>query len=194
TSSNMTLSTAISQLQSDFVLGKSQTRTELFSDFGFYGAALRTNKNMRPWENRGYAPDISGVVASPSRITVKQNGYVVYSRMVPAGPYHLTDLRPMGNGNLIVSIEDENGHKTETEYPVTTLPTLLRPGEFQYDIAVGKKDKSNEVQKAFSEKGVFGLGSIDYGFSTTTLNIGSIIHENYQGAGIGFTQMLGTIG
>ncbi|WP_332829862.1 fimbria/pilus outer membrane usher protein [Escherichia coli] len=41
TSSDLTLSTAISQVQGDLLLGKSQTRTELFSDFNFYGAALR---------------------------------------------------------------------------------------------------------------------------------------------------------
>ncbi|MFI0561150.1 fimbria/pilus outer membrane usher protein, partial [Escherichia coli] len=96
TSSDLTLSTAISQVQGDLLLGKSQTRTELFSDFNFYGAALRSNSNMRPWESRGYAPDISGVAPTPSRITVKQNGYTVYSKMVPAGPYRLDDLRPMG--------------------------------------------------------------------------------------------------
>ncbi|WP_373568974.1 fimbria/pilus outer membrane usher protein [Salmonella enterica] len=37
------------------LLGKSQTRSALFSDFGFYGAALRSNSNMLPWEARGYA-------------------------------------------------------------------------------------------------------------------------------------------
>lgn len=128
TSSDLTLSTAISQVQGDLLLGKSQTRTELFSDFNFYGAALRSNSNMRPWESRGYAPDISGIAPTPSRITVKQNGYTVYSKMVPAGPYRLDDLRPMGNGDLVVTVEDESGNKTEQIYPVTTLPTLLRPG------------------------------------------------------------------
>ncbi|HCN7964793.1 TPA: fimbria/pilus outer membrane usher protein [Escherichia coli] len=116
TSSDLTLSTAISQVQGDLFLGKSQTRTELFSDFNFYGAALRSNSNMRPWESRGYALDISGVAPTPSRITVKQNGYTVYSKMVPAGPYRLDDLRPMGNGDLVVIVEDESGNKTEQVY------------------------------------------------------------------------------
>lgn len=64
TSSDLTLSTAISQMQGDLLLGKSQTRTELFSDFNFYGAALRSNSNMRSWEFRGYAPGISGIAPS----------------------------------------------------------------------------------------------------------------------------------
>ncbi len=195
TSSDLTLSTAISQVQGDLLLGKSQTRTELFSDFNFYGAALRSNSNMRPWESRGYAPDISGVTPTPSRITVKQNGYTVYSKMVPAGPYRLDDLRPMGNGDLVVTVEDESGNKTEQVYPVTTLPTLLRPGEFQYNVAVGKKNNSNELDKAFhSDTGMFWLGSLDYGFSTTTLNSAFILNDDYQAGGLGVTQMLGGLG
>ncbi|HCS6391622.1 TPA: PefC/AfrB family outer membrane usher protein [Escherichia coli] len=195
TSSDLTLSTAISQVQGDLLLGKSQTRTELFSDFNFYGAALRSNSNMRPWESRGYAPDISGIASTPSRITVKQNGYTVYSKMVPAGPYRLDDLRPMGNGNLVVTVEDESGNKTEQVYPVTTLPTLLRPGEFQYNLAAGKKNNSNELDKAFhSDTGLFWLGSLDYGFSTTTLNSAFILNDDYQAGGLGVTQMLGGLG
>ncbi|ENA9835968.1 PefC/AfrB family outer membrane usher protein [Escherichia coli] len=195
TSSDLTLSTAISQVQGDLLLGKSQTRTELFTDFNFYGAALRSNSNMRPWESRGYAPDISGIASTPSRITVKQNGYTVYSKMVSAGPYRLDDLRPMGNGDLLVIVEDESGNKTEHVYPVTTLPTLLRPGEFQYNVAVGKKNKSNELDKAFSsDTGLFWLGSLDYGFSTTTLNSAFILNKDYQSGGLGVTQMLGGLG
>ncbi|EEV0101561.1 PefC/AfrB family outer membrane usher protein [Escherichia coli] len=195
TSSDLTLATAISQVQGDLLLGKSQTRTELFSDFNFYGAALRSNSNMRPWENRGYAPDISGIATTPSRITVKQNGYTVYSKMVPTGPYRLDDLRPMGNGDLVVTVEDESGNKTEQIYPVTTLPTLLRPGEFQYNVAAGKKNNSNELDKAFdSDAGVFWLGSFDYGFSSTTLNSAFILNDDYQSGGLGVTQMLGGLG
>ncbi|HAX5182066.1 TPA: PefC/AfrB family outer membrane usher protein, partial [Escherichia coli] len=195
TSSDLTLSTAISQVQGDLLLGKSQTRTELFSDFNFYGAALRSNSNMRPWESRGYAPDISGIASTPSRITVKQNGYTVYSKMVPAGPYRLDELRPMGNGDLVVTVEDESGNKTEQVYPITTLPTLLRPGEFRYNVAVGKKNNSNELDKAFhSDTGMFWLGSLDYGFSTTTLNSAFILNDDYQAGGLGVTQMLGGLG
>lgn len=195
TSSDLTLSTAISQVQGDLLLGKSQTRTELFSDFNFYGVALRSNSNMRPWESRGYAPGITGIASTPSRITVKQNGYTVYSKMVPAGPYRLDDLRPMGNGELVVTVEDESGNKTEQVYPVTTLPTLLRPGEFQYNVAVGKKNNNNELDKAFhSDTGLFWLGSLDYGFSTTTLNSAFILNDDYQAAGLGGTQMLGGLG
>lgn len=195
TSSDLTLSTAISQVQGDLLLGKSQTRTELYSDFNFYGAALRSNSNMRSWNERGYAPDISGVASSTSRITVQQNGYTIYSRVVSPGPYQLNDLRPVGNGDLEVTVEDEAGRKTITTYPVATLPTLLRPGEYQYNLALGRKNSSSLLNEAFSSgTGMFWLGSFDYGFATTTLNTAAILHNKYQSMGTGITQPLGRWG
>ncbi|HBA9300752.1 TPA: PefC/AfrB family outer membrane usher protein [Escherichia coli] len=195
TASDLTLSTAVSQIQGDFLLGKSTTRTESFNDFGFYGMSLRSNVNMRPWDVRGYAPEINGVASTSSRITVKQAGYTIYSTVVPAGPYHLNDLRPVGNGDLVVTVEDERGHITETTYPVSTLPTLLRPGEFEYNVAVGRKNTSDKLNEVFSSgEGTFWLGSLGYGFDTTTINSALLIHNKYQGAGLGLTQSLGGFG
>lgn len=189
---NLMLSTAISQIRGDLQIGRSQTRTELFQDVGFYGAALRSNSNMRPWSARGYAPVVTGVASSTSRITITQGGYTVYSRVVPAGPYRLEDITPVSNGDLMVTVEDNNGRKTVTEYPVATLPSLLRPGEFNYNLAVGERSDSNEVRDAFrSGSGVFTLASLDYGLSSTTLNTAVLLHSRYQAAGLGITQPLG---
>ncbi|EFD0944300.1 PefC/AfrB family outer membrane usher protein [Escherichia coli] len=192
---DITLSRAVSKIQGDLILGKSQTRSELFSDFGFYGASLRSNSNMKDWDLRGYSPVISGVATSASRITVRQNGYTIYSKVVPSGPYNLDDVQPVGNGDLVVEVEDASGRKTYMYYPVTTLPSLLRPGEFQYDLAVGKKNNSSELKDAFSsDSGTFWLGSLGYGFSSTTVNAASIIHTKYQAGGISLTQMMGGLG
>lgn len=195
TTNDLTLSTAIGQIQGDFQLGRSQTRTELFSDFGFYGAAVRSNSNMRPWNSSGYAPLITGVATSTSRITISQGGYTIYSKVVPAGPYQLDDISPVSNGDLLVTIEDDSGAKTSSIYPVSTLPSLLRPGEYNYNFAVGQKSVSNELKDAFSSnQGAFLLGSVDYGLPTTTINLATILHDNYQAGGVGVTQSLGQWG
>lgn len=191
-----TLSTALSSVRGDLRLGKSVTRSEQFSDFGFYGASLRSNNNMIPWDVRGYAPLINGVATTTSRITVTQNGYPVYSQVVQPGPYELRDIRPVGNGDLEVTVEDANGRKTVTRYPVTTLPTLLRSGEIQYDISVGLRSSSGDIGKPFSagDKGIFWLGSLGYGFGNTTVSSAIIWHNKYRAGGVTLTQSLGELG
>lgn len=192
---DLTLSTAISQIRGDFQLGRSQTRSELFPDFGFYGVSLRSNSNMRPRDSSGYAPLISGVATSTSRITISQGGYTIYSKVVPPGPYQIDDISPVSNGDLLVIVEDDSGTKKSTIYPVSTLPTLLRPGEYNYDFAVGQKNEGNELKDAFtSSQGTFLLGSLDYGLSDTTINMATILHDHYQSGGFGFIQSLGKWG
>ncbi|UUR74722.1 PefC/AfrB family outer membrane usher protein [Enterobacter asburiae] len=189
---NFVLSTAISQVQGDLFLGYSQSRTELFTDFGFYGVSLRSNRNMRALRTRGYAPTITGIATGTSRITVNQGGYTIYSRVVPPGPWRLDDIASTGNGDLMVTVEDEVGRKTVTEYPVATLPSLLRSGDHEYNLALGERNKSNTLDDAFSrEEGAFVLASFDWGLPTTTLNMAAILHGQYQSGGIGITQPLG---
>ncbi|HGE5896300.1 TPA: PefC/AfrB family outer membrane usher protein [Escherichia coli] len=192
---SLLLSRPIGKLKSDFLLGRSQARSELFDDFSFYGVSLRSNSNMRPWKSRGYAPLISGVATSTSRITVVQGGYTIYSKVVPAGPYQLSDISPVSNGDITVVVEDEAGKKNSTVYPIATLPTMLRPGEIQFDFAVGRKNVDNDVKNAFkSGDGMFGLFSLDYGLNNTTLNSSAIFHDKYQSAGLGVSQSLGNWG
>ncbi|HAK5377184.1 TPA: PefC/AfrB family outer membrane usher protein [Salmonella enterica] len=191
-----TLSTALSTLKSDLIAGKSNTRNDLFRDVGFYGVALRSNSSMSAWDSRGYAPIISGVAASSSRITITQNGYTVYSRVVPPGPYTLDDIRPVGNGDLEMTVEDASGHKTTTRYPVTTLPTLLRPGELQYDVAAGRRSSGSDIRKPFTgaDNGLFWSGSLAYGLGSTTFAGATILHDRYRGGGLSVTQMMGGLG
>ncbi|WP_422528814.1 PefC/AfrB family outer membrane usher protein [Serratia fonticola] len=194
-SSDLTLSTAISQIKGDLMLGRSQTRTELFSDFSFYGAAIRSNSNMRAWQTRGYAPLITGVAVNTSRITVSQGGHTIYSRVVPPGPWRLDDITSISNGNLIVTVENNSGQKTVTEYPVATLPSLLRSGDYNYNVAVGQRNDSNRIEDAFSSgNGAFALTSFDWGLPSVTVNMATLVHGSYQAAGLGFTKPLGEWG
>ncbi|XEH50760.1 PefC/AfrB family outer membrane usher protein [Edwardsiella tarda] len=195
TSNDLTFSTAISQVQGDLLLGKVQTRSDLYSDFNFYGVTLRSNSSMRSWNERGYAPNISGIANSTSRITIQQNNYTIYSKVVAPGPYQINDLHPIGNGDLKVTVEDESGHQTVTIYPVDILPTLLRPDEYQYSLALGKKNTVSKLDGLYSlNNGTFLLGSFDYGFNATTINTATILHKKYQSMGLGITQSLGRLG
>lgn len=194
-SNDMVLSKPLSALRGDLLLGHVLTRSSLFSDFGFYGASVRSNDEMVPWELRGYAPVISGVANSTSRITVTQDGYTIYSKIVSAGPYSLTDIAPVGNGDITVTVKGDNGQETVNTYPIATLPTLLRPEEYKYNMVIGAKKKSTEVSDIFSSNdGLFTLWDIDYGFEDYTLSAATILHQQYQSLGFGVTRSLGDWG
>ena len=187
-SPDLTLSTAIQSVRADFIMGKSFTRSTILPDFSFYGASLRSNSAMEPWNNRGYAPTIDGVLNSNSRVTVSQGDYVLYSKMLPAGSYSLTDILPISNGDITVTIEDENGRKNKRTYPVTSMPTLLRSGDFNYNFVTGVREDTSQIE------GLFSLASIDYGFNFGTVNVASIVHPQYQSIGSGFTLPIGDFG
>ncbi|ENE8568884.1 fimbria/pilus outer membrane usher protein [Salmonella enterica] len=182
------ISTAIAPLRGNLELGKTRTRSTLMPDFSFYGLTLRSDSSMVPWSVRGYAPVISGVAASHARITISQGNYTLSSQVVPPGPYALNNITPIGNGMLTVTVEEEDGSRTVRTYPVTTLPTLLRAGDFNYNLSAGTRSDEGRV------KGIFALGSLDYGFAPLTLNLATILHPQYQAAGIGGTRNLGIMG
>ncbi|EPS0558335.1 PefC/AfrB family outer membrane usher protein [Enterobacter roggenkampii] len=192
TTNNLTLSTAIAKVKGDLQVGYSQTKMDLFDDFGFYGVSLRSNDNMQPVQVRSYAPVITGVASGTSRITINQGGYTIYSRVVPPGPWKLEDIPSTGNGDLSVIVEDESGRKTVTQYPVATMSSLLRPGEYNYDFAIGERSNSNKLDDAFSNgNGSFVLSSFAWGFEANTINVAAILHNQYQALGLGVTQPLG---
>lgn len=194
-SNKLVVTTPIRRLRGDFAFGRNQTNMNLFSDFGFYGASLRSNIEMTPWKSQGYAPIISGIASSTSRITVSQDGYTLYSKVVSPGPYEFSDINPVGNGDLTVVVKGEDGTEQVTVYPVATLPTLLRPDESRYNFVVGSKNDSSELKDAFlSDRGLFVLGSLDHGFNDITLSGASILHEQYKSLGIGVTRSLGLWG
>lgn len=188
-SPDITLSTAVKSLRGDFIIGKSITQSSIIPDFSFVGVSLRSNSSMTSWMNRGYAPVIQGNLNSNSLVTVKQGDYILFNKNLPAGPYLLDNLAPISNGDLSVITTDINGKKSVRIYPVTTLPSLLRENDFNYNFVTGIKTDSNQ-----SDENIFGLLSIDYGFGFGTTNFAAIVHPDYQSLGSGLTLPLGEFG
>ncbi|MDR9891414.1 PefC/AfrB family outer membrane usher protein [Pseudenterobacter timonensis] len=187
-----TLSTLFPDIRGKFLMGKTMTNSTLLPDFGFYGLSLRSDSAMVPWGIRGYAPQINGVASTNARVTVSQAGYIILSEIVPPGAFSLNSVRPVSNGDLTVTIEEEDGTKTVRTYPVTTLPTLLRAGDYNYNFATG--NRANTGSESRDLKGLFAFASLDYGFVPLTLNSATVLHENYQSFGTGLTKDFGAPG
>lgn len=186
------ISRSIGSIRGKFLAGKSIASGTLIPSFGYYGAALVSNRNMIPWQTRGYAPIISGVANTNARITIKQGEHILSSQIVPPGPYSLNNISPVGNGHITVIIEEEDGLKSVRTYPVTTMPTLLRANDFNYSLVVGSR--VNDNGKTNGDRKPFAMASVDYGFTMYTMNLATILHSKYQNVAIGATKDLGRIG
>jgi len=120
-------------------LGDSATEGRIFDSVRFRGIQLRSDDGMLPDSQRGYAPVIRGIAPSNAKVTVRQNGYVLYTTFVPAGPFVIDDLYSTpGGGDLEVEIDEMGGRTTRYFQPFSALPTMMREGIWNYNFMVGE--------------------------------------------------------
>ncbi|WP_313625715.1 fimbria/pilus outer membrane usher protein [Achromobacter sp.] len=123
--------------------GDSSTPGNIFNATRFRGVILQSDEGMLPDSQRGFAPVVRGVAPSNAKVTVRQNGYAIYTTFVPAGPFVIDDLYSTpGGGDLEVIIEELGGRTTRFYQPFSALPTMLREGTWNYSFALGQHRQS----------------------------------------------------
>ncbi|MEN4920152.1 fimbria/pilus outer membrane usher protein [Achromobacter spanius] len=124
-------------------MGDSSTPGNIFNATRFRGVILQSDEGMLPDSQRGFAPVVRGVAPSNAKVTVRQNGYAIYTTFVPAGPFVIDDLYSTpGGGDLEVTIEELGGRTTRFSQPFSALPTMLREGTWNYSFALGQHRQS----------------------------------------------------
>jgi outer membrane usher protein len=129
----------ITSLRARLTLGDSFTDGAVFDSYGIRGVQLGTDDRMLPQSLQGYAPVVRGVAQTNAKVTVRQNGVVIYETTVSPGPFSLKDLYPTGyGGNLQVTVTEADGHVSTFAVPYASVAQLLRPGITRFDIAAGQ--------------------------------------------------------
>jgi outer membrane usher protein FimD/PapC len=180
-------------LKSELVVGDSNSDGDVFDSVGFRGARLFTIDAMYPDSQRGYAPTVRGVASGRSKITVKQNGYVIYQDTVQSGAFVISDLNPTtSNGDLDVTVESETGGGVQKyTVPYSTVPLLQREGRIKYDLLAGRY-RNGSAQK---DTPSFMQGTLARGFAGGyTLYGGTQLAEKYTSLAAGIGQNLGSWG
>ncbi|MDL4619956.1 PefC/AfrB family outer membrane usher protein [Citrobacter amalonaticus] len=189
---NLLLTRAIKSIKSDLQFGKSQLYNSLNDGFTFYGAQLKSNQDMYSWDSHAYSPIINGIAHTHARVTIEQSGYTLKSIVVPPGPFTIDDINGVYSGDLIMKIYEEDGSVREQRFPVAVLPNLLRPGTYNYSIAVGSKE--NQSDGEWDKDSLFAQMSYDYGFEPFTLNSSVLLDKNYNNVGLGVIRSFGWFG
>lgn len=129
----------VSPIKGRIVLGESNTPGQVFDTIPFRGAELLSDDRMLPQSQRGYAPDIRGIARTNARVTVRQNGMVIYETTVSPGAFVIDDLYPTGyGGNLDVTVTEADGTVQLFQVPYAALTQLLRPGMHRYNLVAGE--------------------------------------------------------
>ena len=122
------------------LLGDGSTPGDLFDSVQFRGVQIASDDSMLPDSLSGYAPTIRGVAQTNARVTVRQNGYIIYSTYVPPGPFALDDLYPTsGGGDLDVTVTEADGRETRFVQAYAAVPTLLRDGAWRHGGAISQR-------------------------------------------------------
>lgn len=177
--------------RSRLVVGQTSTDNSVFDSVQFRGVQLGTDAEMRPSSQTGFAPVIRGVANSNARVEVRQNNYLIYSENVPAGPFELNDISAVNrSGDFYVTVIEADGSQTTFTVAYTTLPQLVRAGQWNYQLSAGKyHDGADGYAPALMQS------SLSYGLNNTfTLYGGALAAENYRAGAFGVGSNLGEIG
>ena len=131
-------------LRAQLTLGDSWTSGEIFDSINLHGVQLATDDRMLPQSLRGYAPTVRGIADSNAKVTVRQNGMVVFQTTVAPGAFTIGDLYATGyGGDFEVTVAEANGRVHTFSVPYASVPQLLRPGVSRFSVAAGQlRDES----------------------------------------------------
>ncbi|CAM4380323.1 MAG: Outer membrane usher protein HtrE [Legionellaceae bacterium] len=131
----------ITPLQAQLTIGDSTTPNTIFDGFNFRGIQLTSDDRMLPQSQLGYAPVIQGIANSNAKISIKQNGNLIYETLVPPGEFKIDNLYAGYGGDLMVSVTEADGSVRQFIVPYTSVPELLRKNTSRFSVIAGKLRK-----------------------------------------------------
>nr|WP_154325408.1 outer membrane usher protein [Pantoea sp. 201603H] len=150
---------AIPSLHSKLTLGENYLDSGMFDSFRFTGASLVSDDSMLPPNLRGYAPEVVGVAKTNAKVTVSQQGRVLYETTVAAGPFRIQDINDAVSGQLDVRVEEQDGSVQTFTMNTANIPYLTRPGSVRFKLAAGKpSDFEHHTQGSVFTTGEFSWG------------------------------------
>ncbi|HEJ0329743.1 outer membrane usher protein [Serratia marcescens] len=182
---------ALPALRSKLTLGESYLDSGMFDSFRFSGASLVSDDNMLPPNLRGYAPEVVGVAKTNAKVTISQQGRVLYETTVAAGPFRIQDINDAVSGELNVRVEEQDGSVQEFTMNTSNIPYLTRPGSVRFKLAAGKPSDWQH----HSRGPLFGSGEFSWGVSNGwSLYGGLLAGGDYNAASLGLGRDLMVLG
>lgn len=197
TNANTYIQRSLPELRAQLVMGETSTGSGLFDPFSFKGATLKSDERMLSPNQQGYAPEIRGVATGNARVTVRQNGSIIYETSVPPGPFLINDLYPTTNlGDLTVDVTGADNQIHTFTVPFASVNNSLRPGLSKYSLTLGKTDSSyrdvedvNFVEMTY-ERGITNAFTLNSGIQAAandyySATLGGVVATSIGAFGVG---------
>lgn len=173
---------AITALRAKLTMGEDYLNSGMFDSFRFTGASLISDDSMLPPNLRGYAPEVTGVAKTNAKVTISQQGRVIYESTVAAGPFRIQDLNTAVSGKLDVKVTEQDGSVQTFQVDTANIPYLTRPGMVRYKVATGKPSD----YKHHSEGPTFGTAEFSWGVNNGwSLYGGALVAGDYNAMAVG---------
>ncbi len=142
------------------------------------GAQVLTETALQD-QNQGAT--ITGIANSPAQVEVRQNGALIHSTVVPAGPFALTDVRRLNSrSDVEVTIKETTGEERRFTVPAAMLGLgLPAPG---YSVAAGRVRQIGDSDG--TEPWVVSAGWSGALHPQVSLGGGALVADDYHSAGI----------
>lgn len=150
---NTYVQTDVDSVRGQFTLGEYFTPGSEFESLPFTGVQLGSDDSMLPESERGYAPVIRGSANTNAKVTVRQDGNVVYETSVSAGAFVIDDLYATGYaGDLEVTVTEADGSERSFTVPYASVVQMLRPGSSRFNVVVGRyRDDDMHDEPGFAQ-------------------------------------------
>lgn len=182
---------AIKNIASKLLIGESNITSDIFDSWRYFGVSLSSDEQQLPPALRGYAPEVTGIAKTNAKVTISQQGRVLYETVVPSGPFQIRDLKNSVGGDLDVEVQEQDGSVQRYQVVASSLPYLTRPGSLRYNFTVGRPEYDTHSLQG----PVFSMGDMSYGLTgQTSLYGGAIFSNDYNSVAAGIGQNLDVVG
>jgi outer membrane usher protein len=120
-------------------LGELMVADGSFAPVRMRGMTLASDARMDDDAGIGYKPTVRGVARTHARLRVTQGGLLLRELSVPPGPFVIDDLQGLARGgDLVVTVDEEDGGRTSFRVPFFAMPELLGENHTVVAMSVGR--------------------------------------------------------